>query len=41
MTSDGVRERFHEASWDEPVVTAMGRPGSRGVLLPRFGEVAS
>jgi len=38
VTSDPVRERFHEASWDEPVVTAMGRPGSRGVLLPRFGD---
>ena len=26
--------RFHQASWDEPVIFELSRPGQRGVLLP-------
>ncbi len=26
--------RFHQASWDEPVIFELGTPGARGVLLP-------
>ena len=29
-----LRDGFHEAKWDEPVITTMGRPGARGVLPP-------
>ncbi|MDA8203480.1 MAG: hypothetical protein M0Z49_12105, partial [Chloroflexi bacterium] len=26
--------RFHQASWDEPVIFELSTPGARGVLLP-------
>lgn len=26
--------RFHQASWDEPIIFELGRPGERGILLP-------
>jgi glycine dehydrogenase subunit 2 len=33
-----LRERFHQAAWQEPLVMHTGRPGRRGVLLPDAGE---
>lgn len=33
-----IRENFHQASWQEPLVTDKGRPGQRGFLVPEFGE---
>lgn len=32
-----LRERFHQAAWQEPLVIHTGRPGRRGVLLPDAG----
>jgi glycine dehydrogenase subunit 2 len=32
-----LRERFHQAAWQEPLVMHTGRPGRRGVLLPDAG----
>ena len=26
--------RFHQASWDEPVIFELSQPGQRGVLVP-------
>jgi len=26
--------RFHQASWDEPVIFELSQPGARGVLIP-------
>ena len=33
MSADG---RFHAAAWHEPLVTALGSPGERGILVPGF-----
>jgi glycine dehydrogenase subunit 2 len=30
--------RFHQASWDEPVIFELSQPGQRGVLLPEVEE---
>lgn len=30
--------RFHQASWDEPMIFDLGRPGERGVLPPRVED---
>jgi len=30
--------RFHQASWDEPVIFELSQPGQRGVLLPPVEE---
>jgi len=30
--------RFHQASWDEPVIFELSQPGQRGVLLPSVEE---
>ncbi len=30
--------RFHQASWDEPVIFELSQPGARGVLLPEVEE---
>ena len=27
-------KRFHQASWDEPVIFELNQPGARGVLVP-------
>lgn len=32
-----VREHFHQAAWDEPLIVTLGRPGRRGVLPPDAG----
>ena len=35
-----LREGFHEAKWDEPIIFELSRPGERGILPPRVeGEV--
>jgi glycine dehydrogenase subunit 2 len=33
-----LRERFHQAAWQEPLVMELGRPGRRGVLPPDAGD---
>lgn len=43
-TADGrpavpLREHFHQAAWDEPLIVTLGRPGRRGVIPPDAGEV--
>ena len=30
--------RFHQASWDEPIIFELSEPGQRGVLIPRVGS---
>jgi glycine dehydrogenase subunit 2 len=30
--------RFHQASWDEPVIFELSQPGARGVLVPQVEE---
>jgi len=30
--------RFHQASWDEPIIFELSQPGQRGVLIPEVGE---
>ena len=30
--------RFHQASWDEPVIFELNQPGQRGVLVPKVEE---
>ncbi|OGO56453.1 MAG: glycine dehydrogenase [Chloroflexi bacterium RBG_16_72_14] len=32
-----LRERFHQAAWQEPLVIHTGQPGRRGMLLPDAG----
>ena len=32
-----LREHFHQAAWDEPLIVTLGRPGRRGVLPPDAG----
>jgi glycine dehydrogenase subunit 2 len=34
-----LREHFHQAAWDEPLIVTMGRRGRRGVLPPRSDTV--
>jgi glycine dehydrogenase subunit 2 len=32
--------RFHQASWDEPVIFELSQPGQRGILVPAVeGEI--
>jgi len=31
--------RFHQASWDEPIIFELSQPGQRGVLIPEVGEI--
>jgi glycine cleavage system P protein (glycine dehydrogenase) subunit 2 len=31
-----VREHFHQAAWQEPLITDQGSPGHRGVAVPTF-----
>lgn len=31
-----IRENFHQASWQEPLITDKGRPGQRGFIVPDF-----
>jgi glycine dehydrogenase subunit 2 len=33
-----LRERFHQAAWQEPLVMELGRTGRRGVLVPDAGD---
>ncbi len=33
-----IRERFHEASWNEPLILQLGHAGRRGVVPPDAGE---
>ena len=33
-----VRENFHQASWDEPVIYEMSTPGVRGIIPPEVEE---
>lgn len=30
-----VRENFHQAKWDEPIIFELSNPGERGILVPR------
>jgi len=30
--------RFHQASWDEPIIFELSQPGQRGILLPEVEE---
>ncbi len=31
-----LREDFHEARWDEPMIYELSTPGSRGILVPEI-----
>ncbi len=31
-----VRENFHQANWDEPLITDLGRPGQRAIAVSPF-----
>jgi glycine dehydrogenase subunit 2 len=31
-----VREHFHQAAWQEPLITEQGSPGHRGLAIPTF-----
>lgn len=31
-----IRHHFHAASWQEPLITELGSPGQRGVIVPGF-----
>ena len=33
-----VREHFHQAKWDEPVIYELSTPGERGILVPQASE---
>jgi glycine dehydrogenase subunit 2 len=33
-----LREHFHQAAWDEPLIVELGRPGRRGVIPPSAGD---
>ena len=33
-----VREHFHQAKWDEPVIYELSAPGERGILVPQASE---
>jgi len=36
-----VRDHFHQAAWQEPLITEQGSSGQRGVALPRFDGPAA
>ena len=36
-----VREHFHQASWQEPLITSLSCPGQRGVTVPTFDGPAA
>ena len=33
-----LREKFHQAKWDEPIIFEMHTPGERGVLIPEVEQ---
>ena len=38
MKKNRTLRRFHEASWDEPIIFELSEPGRRGVALPEVEE---
>jgi glycine dehydrogenase subunit 2 len=36
-----IRDNFHQASWQEPLITEQGAPGQRGMAVPRFDGPAA
>jgi glycine dehydrogenase subunit 2 len=36
-----VRDRFHQAAWQEPLITEQGEPGQRGFAVPGFDGPAA
>ncbi len=36
-----VRENFHQAAWQEPLITELGSPGERGATVPGFDGPAA
>jgi len=36
-----IRENFHQASWQEPLITDQGSPGERGFAVPTFDGPAA
>jgi glycine dehydrogenase subunit 2 len=38
VTPKPMPRRFHQASWDEPVIFELSQPGARGVLVPQVEE---
>ncbi|MFT4009076.1 MAG: aminomethyl-transferring glycine dehydrogenase subunit GcvPB [Nocardioidaceae bacterium] len=36
-----VREHYHQASWDEPLITELGSPGQRGIVVSPFDGPAA
>ncbi|EFC91905.1 glycine dehydrogenase subunit 2 [Dethiosulfovibrio peptidovorans DSM 11002] len=37
MNKTAMIRRFHQASWDEPIIFDLSEPGQRGVLVPEAG----
>ncbi|RKY53204.1 MAG: glycine dehydrogenase subunit 2, partial [Candidatus Neomarinimicrobiota bacterium] len=33
-----LRENFHQAKWDEPIIFELSTPGERGILVPEVEE---
>ncbi|MBW1947627.1 MAG: glycine dehydrogenase subunit 2, partial [Deltaproteobacteria bacterium] len=33
-----LREKFHQAKWDEPVIFELHNPGERGILVPEVEQ---
>jgi glycine dehydrogenase subunit 2 len=38
MTRVKIRENFHQASWNEPIIYEMSTPGVRGIIPPEVDE---
>ncbi len=36
-----IREHFHQAAWQQPLITEQGSPGQRGVAVPTFDGPAA